>query len=235
MSQIAKSKNPKAKKNGANKRKAKWSRSAKRTDKETAIALLKIDFGQANPPSPKHRHEAFNAFYEEMKERHNPELPIHCDIVQRATQLRWRLAKINNFEDQLFASLREVSDLHSPISLERRKQFVEFFEMMLRLDGLEKISMYEAALAEEVRKNNHELEEVEDWQHREGFKRGKIGYHVSQPIDSGMMLCYDEPVDRGAQRCAPPQLEAGDEIEPPPPSAAVEPPSAHKPTSGGQV
>lgn len=225
MSPIEKSKTPKAKKKGTNKPKAKWSRSAKRTDKETAIALLKIDFGQANPPSPRHQHEAFNAFYEEMKERHNPELPIHCDIVQRATQLRWRLAKINNLEDQLFASLREVFDLNSPISLERRRQFVEFFEMMLRLDGLEKISMYEAALAEEVRKNNHELGEVEDWQHREGFKRGQIGYHVSQPADRGMMLCYGEPVETAPQRTAPPEFEAGSEIESPEPRAAVEPPS----------
>lgn len=190
-----------------------------RSAKELATALLKTAFGKAHQPASKRERDAFAAFYEDMKTRHNPYLPLHFDVVQQATQLRWRNAAISKFNAQFFSSLTEVSDVNSSISLERRKQFQEFFEMMLRCNGLEAIANCEAALAEEIRKNNHELEEVEDWQFREGFKRGQIGYHVSRPIDSGMMLCYDEPLETASQRGAPPNHNANDESEPPQPDA----------------
>lgn len=168
-------------------------RRSKRSNKETAIAILKTDFSQADPTARKRGFKAFDDFHEEMKTRHTPYLPIHFDVVQRATQLRYGLERMHRFKDQFLASLEEIADIRSSIPPQRRKQFTDFLEMMLRTDGLKKLAQYEADLSEEVRKNNHELEEVEDWQIDEGSKRGFVGYHLSKPIDWTIKVCDDDP------------------------------------------
>ncbi|WP_409563210.1 hypothetical protein [Hyphomicrobium sp. MC8b] len=189
------------------------SRRTKRTDKETAIAILKTDFRQNNSTAPRRSLKHYDQFHDEMIERHEPYLPLHFDMVRRATQLRYGLERMHRFKDQFFASLEEVADVNTSVDPERRQWFTDLLEMILRTDGLKKLSQYEADLSEEVRKNNKELEELADWQHREGFKRGQIGYQFSQPLGSDTRICYDEPAPRAPQDAPPPQLSAREQDE----------------------
>lgn len=197
------------------------SRRTKRTDKETAIAILKTDFGQDH--STRRGLKPYDQFHDEMIERHEPYLPVQFDVVRRATQLRYGLERMHRFKDQFFASLEEVAEVNSSVDPQRSQRFTDFLEMILRTDGLKKLSQYEADLSEEVRKNNKELEELADWQHREGWKRGQIGYHFSQPLGSDTRICFDEPAPAVSQDAQPPQSGLSEEDRPPTVSADLDP------------
>jgi hypothetical protein len=132
--------------------------------------------------------EAFDAFHMEMKKTYQPQLPVQFDVVERAAKLRWRLRKVSAWEAKLISAMTDAFSPEAVASPEIAERSTRALEVVLRNNGLEKVAKYEAALREEVRKSDRDLEAIFDWMIRHGQKRGSIGYTISHRLD------WEDPV-----------------------------------------
>ncbi len=152
-----------------------------KSDPEIAKEVLDQQLPDPDPLLLACDKEAFDAFHMEMKEMHRPHLPVHFYVVERATELRWRLRKINAWENQLFRAMARALDPERPASPNMEK-LTQFLDMLFRHNALDKIAKYEAAVRDQVRKSDQDLREIADWFILTGLKRGDIGYTVSHSL-----------------------------------------------------
>ncbi len=126
---------------------------------------------------------AYAAFLMDMKKKHKPELPLHYDSVERATELRWRLQNFRAFEKSIFDSIERGLNRDAVSVPNGEKNVGQLLEILFRTGALEKIAKYEASLREQVKKTDVELEALAEWRCFHSLDRGSIDSPLSEPLD----------------------------------------------------
>ncbi len=152
-----------------------------RTDTRIAKSLLKLKPGDCH--SPDGDAAAYAAFLMDMKKKHKPDSPLHYELVERATQLRWRLRDIPVWEKSFFDAMRYALKPDAASVPDVEKNVMPVLEMFLRTGALEKIAKYEASLREQVKKTDVELQALADWRCVHGLERGSIEAGDLEPLD----------------------------------------------------
>lgn len=162
---------------------------AYRSTARIAKAFLNSSLTFSDPRSPDIDKAAYAAFHMEMKEKHQPELIHQIDTVERATELHWRLRRLVAWEADFFGAMKRAVDSETSRSVDAPAKFGEILEILLRNNGLEKISKYEAKLREQAKEVDLELRELSIWRAGHGLDRGSIEFLPAKPpeldVDGG--------------------------------------------------
>lgn len=161
-----------------------------RSNGTIAKKLLKLKLTTAEPQISVTEKEAFDAFHMEMRIRHMPELPIHDNVVERATRRLWQLREIVIWRSNFLKAIQGAFLPRYFASPEDAKQFSDVLDILLRNKILEQVSKHEAAVDQLVKSSEQDLRELADWRLINGLKRGSIGYTVSTP-DWARLVFHD--------------------------------------------
>jgi hypothetical protein len=157
---------------------------AYRSTARIAKTFLNSNLSFSDPRFPGGDEAAYAAFHMEMREKHRPELIHQIDTVERAAELHWRLRTLVAWELAFFGAMKRAVDSETSRSIDAPARFGDILEILLRNNGLEKISKYEAKLREQAKEVDLELRELSLWRADHGLDCGSIDFDLAEPPES---------------------------------------------------